>query len=468
LVSNHNSCLIAPYIVKGGNAMKKQLSVIFAFVFLLCGGSAYAFDSGSDGHLGAFNPTVNTEVTLPPDGKLNYTTVNIRSGVTVTFNNISSHDSPVYMLATGDVTIAGTIDVSGGNATTTTPGIGGVGGYDGGYGGGHNIDGGKGCGPGGGGPGISGGDPTDNAGGGGFGTAGYSGGSSGGAGGVTYGNSRLLPTIGGSGGGGGGGKSTIMGSFGGGGGGAIIIASSTSISITGLVDASGGDAYTKSGSYGGGGGGSGGAVKLIAGTITGNGWISAIGGYGISSGGNGGAGRIRIEADNNYRTASTDPIYTFGAPTSVFLSGMPTLSIDTIADTSAPSNPNGDYNQPDMMLPSTTTNPVTVAVSATNVPLPANVDVWVIPQYGSDSSYQAALSGSDQSSSGSANVTLSTDYSNVIMAEATFTVQQAMYYNGEKIDKVRVAATMGGKSKVVYITESGKEISGELLAGLVR
>jgi hypothetical protein len=473
LVSNHNSYLTVPYIIKGGNTMKKKLSVFFAFVFLFCGGSAYAFDSGSTGSLGAFNPTVDTEVTLPPDGKLNYTTVNIPSGVKVTFKNLSSYNSPVYMLATGDVLIAGTIDVSGVNATTTIPGAGGPGGFDGGYAGWMMAHGGKGLGPGSGDPGLYNGWNKESAGGSGsFGGKGGNGFNNFTNGwdvesGPVYNNERLIPLIGGSGGGGSSGSDSEHGGPGGGGGGAIVIASSTSIAVTGTIIANGGTGFNGPVKCDG-GSGSGGGIKLVSDTVLGNGAINAMGGAKIGYNSAGGLGRIRIESYYNYRTASTDPPYTFGAPTSVFLSDMPTLSIDTIAGTATPASPTGNYNQPDMMLPNTTTNPVTVAVSATNVPLPANVDVWVVPQYGSASSYSAALSGSDLSSSGSAGVTLSTDYSNVIVAETTFAVQQAMYIDGDKIAKIRVAASAGNKSKVVYITESGKEISGDMLAGLVK
>ena len=81
-----------------------------------------------------------------------------------------------------------------------------------------------------------------------------------------------------------------------------------------------------------------------------------------------------------------------------------------------------------------------------------------------------SLSGTDASSTGSANVDLSTQYSNVIMAQATYTLQEAMYYDGEKIDKVRIAATIGKQPETVYITESGKEIRAKelVMAGLVR
>ncbi|KAF0144762.1 MAG: hypothetical protein FD156_1591 [Nitrospirae bacterium] len=74
-----------------------------------------------------------------------------------------------------------------------------------------------------------------------------------------------------------------------------------------------------------------------------------------------------------------------------------------------------------------------------------------------------ALSGTDTSSTATASLTISTTEPSVITAQTTFTVQTAMFYDGEKIDKVRVASTMGKGSKVTYITESGKEIPAEKL-----
>ena len=77
------------------------------------------FNSGSTGALGAFNPASNTTVVLPADGILNYTTVNIPAGVTVTFQ-ANSANTPVTMLAQGNVTIAGTLNVSGTDAAPAT------------------------------------------------------------------------------------------------------------------------------------------------------------------------------------------------------------------------------------------------------------------------------------------------------------------------------------------------------------
>lgn len=434
--------------------------IVLTLTFLLFGISNVhaAFVSGSTGADGVFAPTANITVQLPDSGVFNYTTVNIPTGVTVTFTK-NAANTPVYILATGDVVIAGTIKVDGGSTSSTTgtaPGICGPGGYNGGYGGASGVAGGKGIGPGGG----AGGPSTQYyiGGGGGFGTAGGSYGANYGAGGPAYGNVSIVPLIGGSGGGGGAGSSSAA-QYGGGGGGAILIASSTTITVTGSITATGGTGYN------GGGGGSGGAIRLIANTISGTGTISARGGSGTATGGQ---GRVRLEASTNYFTLGTDPVYSYGQPGSPFVANTPVLRITSVAGASVPANPTGSYAQPDILLPNTTTNPVTVNLSASYIPVGTSVTVSVMPQYGSSSSVTTSLSGVLESSTASANVNLSTSYSNVIMAQSTFTLTASLYWDGEKIEKVRVAATMGKDSETVYITESGKEIKAELLAGLVR
>ncbi len=435
--------------------MKKILLLPVISSMFLWSVLAYAnFNSGSTGADGEFSPSSNIQVTLPSSGILNYTTVNIPAGVTVTFLG-NAANTPVYMLAQGTVNIAGTINLNGKNATTVTPGIGGPGGFNGGYGGATNYPGGKGLGPGGGNPGQV---NANGGSGGGFGTNGTAYYSI--PGGVAYGNPQLMPLIGGSGGGGGGGKSSGLGGGGGGGGGAIVIASSVSINFTGSITANGG-----TGAAGvwdnTGGSGSGGAIKLVADTITGNGSLQAKGGaYGN---GVGGAGRIRIEATTNGVSVGTDPPFTYGLPGSIIASSQPSLTITSIGGYTPPASPTGNYNQPDMLLPGTTQNPVTVNISASNIPTDTIVTIRAIPQYDAERSATTTLNGTQQSSTGSASVNLSTTYSNVITAEATFTIV-AMNYNGEEIDKVHVATTLGGKSETTYITKSGKIIKAELVA----
>lgn len=464
---------------------KKVFMLSLLLVFLLNFSIASAFDSGSTGTLGAFNPPVNTEVILPPDGILNYTTVNIPSGVTVTFLK-NTANTPAYMLASGDVTIAGTIDISGEEGSSIYPGKSGIGGFEGGYGGspgdGSNpsLPGGKGLGPGGGGQGVL--DyvlqyGSSGGGGGGFGSNGTNGKGTSyaapGTGGSSYGNAKLLPMIGGSGGGGGASSPSYTqayGGAGGSGGGALLIASSGTITLTGSIISNGGKGADASAGYAGGGGGaSGGAIKLMADTITGSGTISAIGGalgaktglYGYD-GGAGGSGRIRFESNSVTGSINTTPANTHSPLGNVFIPNIPTLKITSIGGVNVPANPTGTYGIPDVTLPSTT-NPVTLVVSATNIPVSTHVTVIAIPQYGISSSGDGNLSGTDTSSTASISLSIDTTYECILMAQVTYTVQTAMYYEGEKIEKVRVASAIGGKSQAVYITEKGREIPAEML-----
>ena len=103
--------------------------------------SAQTFSSGSTGADGVFAPPANVTLAVPPSGVFNFTNVTIPSGVTVRFTR-NAANTPVTILATGNITIAGTVDVSatsGGNVVNGTflgsnAGIGGPGGFDGGNG----------------------------------------------------------------------------------------------------------------------------------------------------------------------------------------------------------------------------------------------------------------------------------------------------------------------------------------------
>jgi hypothetical protein len=462
--------------------MRRILTSAVLLAFLLCGSVAYAFISGSTGADGAFSPLSDTQLQIPDSGVFNFTTVNIPLGVTVTFIK-NAANTPVYILATGDVTIGGTLSVSGGNAVSITAGAGGPGGFDGGYGG-DASKGGNGLGPGGGSMSGSSNTGLQAGGGGGYGSAGVTYG--GGPGGSVYGEDFIIPFIGGS-GGAGGNYSSVCGDFwaygraGGGGGGAILIASSGTISVTGSILANGGAGYRSvntggqgdmgcySVAYSSGGGGSGGAIKLIADTIAGNGTISAAGGSG-GYGNGGGNGRIRIEANTVTRTVPSIPAYIFSAPGSVFIANIPTIQITSIAGVNVPQSPTGAYGTPDVTLPAGTINPVTVGISASNIPTGTVVNVTVVPQLGAGSTYTSTgLNGTQQSSTATAGVNLSFTAPCVLMAEATFNIQTAMNYDGEKITQASVATSMGGGSRVTYITASGKRVpAAKLYASLIK
>lgn len=472
--------------MKQNKIVKAMLSVFILSVCILLTQAAYAaFDSGSTGADGDFSPTANTVKQIPESGIFNFTTVNIPAGVTVTFTK-NSQNTPVTILATGDVTIAGTINLNGGNGNFIIGGAGGPGGFDGGTGGVVNQNGRRGEGPGG---GYNGSPKTDGTygggcgGGGAFKDNGGNGGSLGvgigGAGGTAYGNERILPAIGGSGGGGGGGTTSYNAGGGGGGGGSIVIASSGTINVSGSITANGGsggngehlDSYCGSYYGGSGGGGSGGGIRLIANTISGNGAINATGGGGATTytaycayiyGGAGAAGRIRLEYATLTRTAVTNPAFTYGNAYNVIPANMPTLTITSAGGVDSPAGPKGSFGSPDVMLPFNIQNPITVVLTGTNIPANTLVTLKASPSTGTATTATGTLSGTDTSSSVSIQITISKAYPSVLTASVIYQLAALgvgpVYAQGELVEKVRVEAAMGGGSTMTYITTSGKEI----------
>ncbi|HMU55324.1 MAG TPA: hypothetical protein PKA61_09970 [Nitrospira sp.] len=425
-------------------------------------GFAQTFNSGSNGSLGAFTPAVNTAVTLPPDGILNYTTVNIPAGVTVTFVP-NAANTPVTMLATGDVVIAGVLNLNGvsGMLQDFTPsappvnpgGSGGPGGFRGGQSGMKGLtnnaaSGGQG--PGGGNPGV---DGTTVQGG-------------------TYGAPAtfvsLIPLFGGSGGGGTNGgiggspPGPFTGGSGGGGGGAIVLSSTTKITVTGSITANGGGQNFCAPS--GIGNGSGGAIRLVAPEVAAPGTIQALGlGACIPSG----PGRIRIETVVPGPIAPTNPtasiVNVLGPITAnsvPALINLPTLTITSVGGVAPPPTPGGSYTTADVILPGTATNPVPVTLTATNTPVPTSYTVKMIPQFAAPVSTTVNSSGSFAMSTATANVTFPNGRISALQVFAGFTLTAALapIIDGEPVQQILLAAGFGESSSLTLVTKSGKEI----------
>jgi len=431
------------------------------------------FNSGSTGADGAFNPTASQQVQLPESGVFNFTTVNIPAGVTITFRR-NSRNTPVTILASGNVTILGTIDVSGGNGDANNVGIGGPGGFNGGKAGSRFVpqNGVSGDGPGGGGGAIGNDSGSGWGGGGGFASAGlngsvFVGGNLSGIGGNAYGTKTLLPLVGGSGGGGGAGSNSGNGGVGGGGGGAILIASSGTLTFgstaRGVILANGGNSSCP---VTGGGSGSGGAIRLIANAITGSANLRTSGG-GVCGGSSlTSSGYIRVESFNfdGFDLSNSDTLSS-GLPGLVTLPNTPTLAITSVGGVAAPASPAGSLNvTPDITLPNTQNNPVTVALRASNIPLNTTLQVRLTPPTGAPTSVQSTpLTGTVANSTATASLTLPAGQS-LIYATASIdlTINTAqlkpMFIEGERVRKIEVAASFGGASEVVYVTESGRRV----------
>lgn len=327
-------------------------------------------NSGSDGHDGAFNPTTNTVINMAdhPDGIYHYTSVFIPTNVTVSFIP-NANNTPVTWLVQSNVVINGTVDVSGKSTTNSIGALGGPGGWAGGSGGSNPTPG---QGPGGGSY------STNNHGG--FGSFGTSASSApfcgAAASGQVYGNSFLIPLMGGSGGGGsrsfGCNYSGYSASGGGGGGGAIVIAASGLIAINGLIVASGGSGiYASSGS--------GGAIRLIAATLTGTGSISAAGPY------PGGNGRIRFDTlQNSFGGSLGGGVFTSGyQPIIIPTAGQGAqLTVTSVGGVPVSASPTGVLSTPDAVVSAQQNNPIPIVVRCSNIPLNTQITVSVRPANG--------------------------------------------------------------------------------------
>lgn len=433
-----------------------------------------AVDSGSTGADGAFAPAQSVELQLPPDGIFNFTSVDVPAGVTVTFRR-NALNTPLTFLASGDVTVAGTIDVGGQNGGSVDEGPvsgfagivpGGSGGFGGGRGG--RLDeprGGNGLGP-----GAATGVAGCGGSGGGFGTQGLRASNACGANtaGTAYGTRNLLPLIGGSGGAGGSARNADPGAGGGGGGGAILIASSGSVTISGSIQARGGRGgnLTTAGSFGG-GGGSGGAIRIVATNIAGNGTIDASGGAGGASetaaslrGGTGGDGRIRLESNRAITFSGTaTPVPDANTVSPIFPDTLPTLRITTVGGVAVPAAPTGNA---DVVLPADVANPVTIGFTTSGVPVGRTITVTATPDFGaSATAVSTPLGGTEPSATASADITLPQGNS-VLSATVSFVVVGAAgdamsrFAQGERVERVELAASPGGASKTTFVTVSGK------------
>ena len=372
----------------------------------MCGGgvSLYAqgppFDSGSHGEDGPlsfttpspqpifFDPTKYGKH-IAGDTIFKFSTITIAKGVTVRLDS-TNLPGPVYWLASGDVNIAGTLDLSGQQGYSVTGTIAervfsipGAGGFAGGPGGGTQVQAEPGAGPGGGAPGTGG--PSAN-----------------GKPGKFSGSTYLIPLIGGSGGGGAfcGSDNPQKYSVGGGaGGGAVLIASSTSITVTGAINAFGGNDTAALCAYGG--AGSGGAIRLMANSIN-----FPQGSLNVSQGNGpvpGSTGLIRLEATTLTLGGYITGPYLTSIPASVALptTGPSAAKVVSVAGVPVNGNP---FTFPSFQI--NTSNAVPVVIQGQNIPLGAIPTLTILSETGPDQVITApALTGTFATSTSTVNVT---------------------------------------------------------------
>lgn len=370
------------------------------------------YANGSDQ---AFSPTTNTQIDLsladtisfsdlvaganpnPGEGVyvpdqwavvFRYSSVNIPSNVTITFRNHPSR-APVIWLVSGDVTINGVVSLDGQGDTSNVVNEPGPGGFRGGRPWiSPSAPGGPGSGPG----GARFWEPNPPfpiecfyASGAGF---AFAGGQRGGTPGVAYGNEAILPLIGGSGGATRyfGCSAQTDGSGGGAGGGAILIAAANSIRLGNTSPNA--QIHTRGGNGGGrASAGSGGAIRLITATLTGQGTLRALGGntnFGYA--GEGSVGRIRVEAVNASGFADPgNPAYSALALTNGHVATIfpdqtaPRIQIVSVGPAATPTDPRADHAFTGTDIRLDTPEPQVVVMEAFNVPLSWIVELRVAP-----------------------------------------------------------------------------------------
>jgi len=427
---------------------------------------------------GDFKPTSSRTCQMPDDGVFNFRDVVIPQGVVIGFC-CNSKNTPVTIIASREVILSGYIIVDGVGGNGRFGGDGGRGGFKGGKGGSFLdvISGTAGDGPGGGAGGPGAANDINGGGGGSFarsGGSGREGGPTPGTAGPRYGTSSLIPLIGGSGGGGGSAGPQGTGGGGGGGGGAILI-SARKITFTNTGDsnygiyARGGVGHGGTGSGAAGSGGSGGAIRLVAvESISGNPIFNVDGGEPGGFRGNfGGQGYIRVESPNlaQFQPRGSATI-SVGLQNPTTVANLPQLTIKSVGGINAPANPIGSLHQlPDITVPTSVANPVTVVIEARNIPVaPATqVQVTLTRESGERLTVSSSnLTGTTATSTANASVTLPTTGINVITAaltlDALVAFNRPMFLEGERVKQVEIAAAFGGASEVTYITESGRRI----------
>ena len=386
----------------------KTIGGVFVALNLCMGMSSHAmaaFSSGSSGTDGAldfswaasgstiifdpadyqtFDPVNATrQLDVDNDNVFHFTSINIPANVTVQLKASKLNWRPVYWLATGDITINGTLNLNGAVGHGTGSGLEdrypaepGPGGFSGGLGASAVNPAQAGYGPG------AGTAVGTNGGGGSHAVLG-SGNTLG-----TYGSPYLIPIIGGSGGAGYGGPNEQVTSRpgGGAGGGAIVLASSTQIVVNGSIKARGGNGvYLSFNNISG--GGSGGAIRILSPTISGAGSIDVSGGaYGDAG------GRVRIESNVYQFTGSFLPANSANhirisglidttpfLPSDPLVPAWPSIRVASINGVALPDEPSGTFSAIDASIDTSTA--VEVLFESFNIPTDANLTLTIVSPF---------------------------------------------------------------------------------------
>ena len=183
-----------------------------------------------------------------------------------------------------------------------------------------------------------------------------------------YGNSKIIPLIGGS---GGAGRTAFGEGSGSGAGGAILIAAANTIRVGGIVSANGGSQADPSFTFGGSGGG----VRLLASQVLGNGTVRTLGST---------PGRIRIEAastDGRLQLLPSTIVVTPDSPPLIWPpANSPVARVVSVGTQSVPADPRAVLDATGADLVFTNASQSTVVIETRNLPTNSTVNVAIKPR----------------------------------------------------------------------------------------
>jgi len=170
-------------------------------------------------------------------------------------------------------------------------------------------------------------------------------------------------------------------------------------------------------------------------------------------------------ADSDGKCKSTAANVMNDSNAAIGMIAAPTLKIAPVAGVAAPTTP-GPFRKPGGSgVPSSQTNPVTVTLQAANIPLGTVVQVTFTPEAGASTSVQSTpLVGTVAASTAIAKVNLPAARISTIKATVSYDIPATnqptghLPMDGERVKRIEVAASYGGGSEVIYITDSGKRI----------
>jgi hypothetical protein len=418
---------------------RAALFAALLFLALPALAGAQTFASGSTGADGPLAPSMNPPdnkggcvpfdyngcwLQVPESGVFNFTTIE-PGPFTIRFKP-NSRNTPVYLLATGDIRLNAPLDLAG---VGIEPGAGGY------YGGDARFR--TGFGPGGG---------TEAS-----------------PSGRWVGPISLVPITGGS-----GGYAVTDGDIfaGGGGGGAIVIASSTQVVINSIVTVAGG------GGAHGNNHGSGGAIRVVSNSITvgPTGVLNALGGNG-GNGSNPGLIRLEAPALSNVFSGTATPLQQQADINPVVLPVIttPSLTIASFGGYTVGASRYGGYNRTaaDLVVPAALQDPIALVVNGKNIP--AGSTVTVVGTGSAITSTGGVLAGTLDASTATIQISgLDRTALTHLYLSTTFDVPPAQGGGAnppgpDQVARVRLESELGGSSRFTFLRKDGSVVPNERL-----